>query len=61
MSDPVGPFECRIVEMRQAPSQSPYLRISTVFLNKWKQYDMTDNSKEMKQIFLGEELFNKWC
>ena len=29
--------------------------------NKWKQYDMTDNSKEMKQIFLGEELFNKWC
>lgn len=29
--------------------------------DKWKQYDMTDNSKEMKQIFLGEELFNKWC
>lgn len=25
-------------------------------LNKWKQYDMTGNRKEMKQIFLSGEI-----
>ena len=32
-------------------------------LNKWKQCDMTDNSKEMKHISQQRKkaLFNKWC